>query len=146
MKTEHDIKSAIARSQSHDEVVAVTIEAKDMPEAYAEICAAYDGEVDYTETNEENVYDVWGWTDEQGTDETDFRLLVTIAPSSYDTYQDGNFVETIQAANPDEAFAYAKDHIATGEWTTPGNVRVSVSDEGSADYVRDGYVERVVEA
>lgn len=80
MTTELTIQDAIARSQSHDEIVAVTIEAADIAEAMSEIHAAYDGaDTDYTDTNDNGVYDVWGWTEEQeGTDKTDFRLLVTI--------------------------------------------------------------------
>lgn len=66
--------------------------------------------------------------------------------AKYDIYQDGNYIETVEATDLDKAFEEAKDFIATGEWKTPGTVRVSMSEAGKPDYIRDAQVEKIIDS
>lgn len=74
------IKEAIARSISHDEIVHITIDG-DSGDALAEINAAWDGETDHTLADYEGSYrlDVWGWTDKTPDDKQDWRLNIKFA-------------------------------------------------------------------
>lgn len=65
--------------------------------------------------------------------------------TKYEIYQDGEYVKTVEASDPDKAFAEARDHIACGEWKTPGTVRVSMSIEGQQEYIRDARARKVID-
>jgi len=75
MNTSEKIKSAIARSVSHNESVAITVEAADIYEFLAEIDSACEA-LGHAEEND-GTYDVWG-EDEGG---NEFRLRVTVEVS-----------------------------------------------------------------
>lgn len=74
---ETQIKSAIDRSVSHNEIVHISIDG-DSGDALEAINQIFDGEVDYTMCDYEGVdtLDVWGWTDETADDEQDWRLAI----------------------------------------------------------------------
>lgn len=74
------IKAAIDRSISHNEIVHITIDG-DSGDALSAINEVFDGETDYTMCDYEGVdtMDVWGWTDETPKDEQDWRLAIRFA-------------------------------------------------------------------
>lgn len=73
MKTQ--IESAIARSQSYNEIVSLDAPSKQaVLDAIAEL---WDGETDYVMV-EPDLMDVWGWTDETPENKQDWRLNVRI--------------------------------------------------------------------
>lgn len=69
-----DLKTAIARSRSHNEIVSIEVEAADISEVLAELGSIYDGEIDNAQENDGS-YGVWSVGDEDG---DDWRLLVTV--------------------------------------------------------------------
>lgn len=64
--------------------------------------------------------------------------------TSYDIYQDGHYVGTVQTDDVNKAFAEAKDFVSYGEWHTPGTVRVSMSVAGQEEYIRDQVVPKII--
>lgn len=77
MNTAEKIKDAIARSESHNEIVIVEIEG-DSGDALDAINEVWDGETDYSMFDYEgdDRMDVWGWTDKTPDDKQDWRLYI----------------------------------------------------------------------
>jgi hypothetical protein len=75
MNTSEKIQSAIARSVSHNESVAVTVEAADIHEVLAEVDSASES-LGHAQEND-GTYDVFG--EDHGGNE--FRLRVTVEAS-----------------------------------------------------------------
>ena len=73
MKTE--LKAAIARSVSHNERVAIEVEAADITDVLAELGTITDVEIDSAQENDGS-YDVWGAGEG---DDMAWRLCVTLA-------------------------------------------------------------------
>ena len=75
MTTQSNIRAAIERSSSHNEIVNVTIEgdASDALEACRDI---FDGHVDHYVDIEDNSMDLWGWTAATAADCMEWRLLI----------------------------------------------------------------------
>lgn len=84
---EKQIKDAIGRSISHNEIVHLTIDG-DSGDALSAIEAVrdVDTETDYRMCDYEGVdtMDVWGWTDETPENEQDWRLAIRFAGDAED--------------------------------------------------------------
>lgn len=89
--TTTDLTAAIARSRSHNEIVSIEIEAKDISEVLADLAAIYDGEIDDAREND-GTYGAWGWTEDMAEGEMDWRLNIRLA------------TKRITAENFDETF------------------------------------------
>lgn len=76
MNAKNTIESAIARSISHNEIVAVTVEAADIYEVLAEVDSASES-LGHAQEND-GTYDVFG--EDYGGNE--FRLRVTVEATS----------------------------------------------------------------
>jgi hypothetical protein len=76
MKTE--IKSAIDRSVSRNEIVHITIDG-DSGDALEAIHEVFDGDTDYAMSAD--TMDVWGWTDETAKNDQDWRLAIQFTDS-----------------------------------------------------------------
>jgi hypothetical protein len=79
---EKQIKDAIARSISHNEIVHITIDG-DSGDALSAIESVrdVDTETDYTMADYEGIdtMDVWGWTEQTPENEQDWRLAIRFA-------------------------------------------------------------------
>ena len=77
MKTTTKIANAIDRSQSHNEIVHITVDG-DSGDALAASREAWDGETDYAMLDHEGVdtRDVWGFTAATSENEQDWRLAI----------------------------------------------------------------------
>lgn len=101
------IQEAIARSQSHNEIVPVRMEARGIKEAMPQVIAAFPGgEVDWSETNTANTYDVWGYTLDMPEGQMAWRISLEIAtPAGIKSFHFScdDASGTIQAHDVDEA-------------------------------------------
>lgn len=81
----NQIRAAIARSQSHDEIAHITIPG-DSGDALSAICELWDGDSDYSLSDYEGKdrLDVWGWTDSTPQDGMEWRLSITFAAAQQD--------------------------------------------------------------
>lgn len=77
MTTATDIKHAVDRSISHNEIVHITLDC-DSGDALEAISEVFDGETDYTMADYEgvNTMDVWGCKDETPENEMEWRLAI----------------------------------------------------------------------
>jgi hypothetical protein len=76
-KMKSQLENAIARSQSHNEIVNVEIVASDISEVIAELNAIYDGEID-SSTENDGSEGIWGWTEDMAEGQMDWRINVTL--------------------------------------------------------------------
>ena len=70
------LKAAIDRSISHNEIVHITIDGT-IAEAMQAIREVFDGATDYSTADD--CIDVWGWTKETQENEQDWRLSIRFA-------------------------------------------------------------------
>lgn len=77
MNATSEIRSAIERSSSHDEIVRLTIEG-DSGDALDQIREVFDGDIDYVMCDHEGVdtLDVWGVSPDTPENEMDWRLAI----------------------------------------------------------------------
>ena len=71
----NDIRAAIERSISHNEIVTVTIEG-DCSDALEACRDVFTGEIDYHIDDDDNSVDMWGWTAATAADCMDWRLTI----------------------------------------------------------------------
>ena len=71
------LESAIARSESHNEIVHVTLDCDDIS-TVASVASDYADNTDYVREND-GAFDVWGWSDEMAEGDMQWRLRVTLS-------------------------------------------------------------------
>ena len=71
------LEAAIARSESHSEIVSVTLDCDDIG-TVASLASDYADNTDYVREND-GAYDMWGWSDEMAEGEMLWRLRVTLS-------------------------------------------------------------------